>query len=178
MGVQGSRFKVQGLGCEVRGAGFGGREIERKFLVSGDFERDIVRRERIVQGYICAEEARTVRVRLQDNKGFLTIKSAPNAGGWSRYEFEQPLALVDAEELLKLCLPGVIDKVRYSIYVGNHLWEVDVFHGENEGLVVAEIELSSEEETFELPAWAGEEVTGDPKYYNARLAQKPFNQWD
>jgi len=107
----------------------------------------------------------------------LTIKSATNEKGWSRYEFEQQITQADAEELLKLCLPGVIDKVRHWIRVGNHLWEVDVFQGVNEGLVVAEIELSSEEETVELPAWVGEEVTGDPKYYNAMLSQKPFSQW-
>jgi CYTH domain-containing protein len=154
-----------------------GQEIERKFLVKGDFEKDVLRRERIVQGYICAEKERTVRIRIQGDEGFLTIKSAPNERGWSRYEFELPVALNDAEELLKLCLTGVIDKVRHWIHVGNHLWEVDVFHGDNEGLVVAEIELASEEETFELPVWAGEEVTGDTKYYNAMLSQKPFSQW-
>ena len=175
MEVQGSRFKGQGSGFEVQGSGC--TEIERKFLVKGDFEKDVLTRKRIVQGYICAEEARTVRVRIQGDEGFLTIKSASNERGWSRYEFEQPVALADAEELLKLCLPSVIDKVRHWIRVGNHLWEVDVFQGDNEGLVVAEIELSSEEETFELPAWAGEEVTGDPKYYNARLSLKPFKQW-
>ena len=159
----------------VQGSGY--TEIERKFLVKGDFEQDIVDRKRIVQGYICAEEARTVRVRIQGDEGFLTIKSASNERGWSRYEFEQLVTLVDAEELLKLCLPGVIDKIRHWIQVGNHLWEVDVFYGKNEGLVVAEIELSSEEETFELPAWVGEEVTGDAKYYNAMLSQNPFSQW-
>ena len=132
---------------------------------------------RIVQGYICSDASRSVRVRIREDKGFLTIKSATNERGWSRYEFEQPVALNDAEELLKLCLPGIIDKVRHWIHVGNHLWEVDVFHGDNEGLAVAEIELSSEEETFELPEWAGDEVTGDAKYYNAKLSQKPFKQW-
>ena len=154
-----------------------GLEIERKFLVKGDFEKEVVSRKRIVQGYICAEHDRTVRVRIQGDEGFLTIKSAPNEKGWSRYEFEQPLTLNDANELLKLCLPGVIDKVRHWIPAGNHLWEVDVFQGENEGLVVAEIELSSEDEIFELPTWVDEEVTGDAKYYNACLSQKPFSQW-
>jgi len=152
-------------------------EIERKFLVKSDFEQDAMKRKRIVQGYICAEEARTVRIRIQGEEGFLTIKGAANEKGWSRYEFEAPVARTDAEELLKLCRPGIIDKVRHWIYVGNHLWEVDVFHGDNEGLIVAEIELASEEETFELPDWAGEEVTGDAKYYNAALSQKPFSQW-
>jgi CYTH domain-containing protein len=154
------------------------QEIERKFLVKGDFAQDAVRQKRIIQGYICADMARTVRVRIQGDDAFLTIKSAPDGKGWSRYEFEKPISPTDAGELLKLCLPGVIDKVRHWIHVGNHLWEVDVFHGENEGLVVAEIELSSEDETFELPAWAGEEVSGDSKYYNASLSQKPFSQWN
>ena len=170
MGVQSSKFKVQGSSS-------GGTEIERKFLVKGDFEKDVLRRQRIVQGYICVEEARTVRVRIQGDEGFLTIKSAANEKGWSRYEYEQPVSLVDAEELLKLCLPGVIDKVRHWIHAGNHLWEVDVFHGDNDGLVVAEIELSSEEEIFELPEWVGDEVTGNAKYYNAKLSQKPYSQW-
>jgi CYTH domain-containing protein len=152
-------------------------EIERKFLVIGDFEKDVLKRKRIVQGYICAEEDRTVRIRIQGDECFLTIKSAPNERGWSRYEFEQQITPADAEALLKLCLPGIIDKVRHWIQAGNHLWEVDVFHGENEGLIVAEIELSSEEETFDLPAWIGEEVTGDAKYYNAMLSQKPYNRW-
>jgi len=152
-------------------------EIERKFLVEGGFENDVFEQKRIVQGYICAEPERTVRVRIQGDKGFLTIKGASNEKGWSRYEFEQPISVADAEELLKLCLPGIIDKVRHLIRVGKHLWEVDVFHGDNEGLVVAEIELLSEDEAFEIPAWAGREVTGDAKYYNAMLSQKPFNQW-
>ena len=177
MGVQGSKSSFEGGRGMSKVQGAGSMEIERKFLVKGDFEKDVLKQKRIVQGYICAEETRTVRVRIQGDEGFLTIKSPVNERGWSRYEYEQSLALNDAEELLKLCLPGVIDKVRYWIRVGNHMWEVDVFQGDNEGLIVAEIELSSEEETFELPPWVGEEVTGDAKYYNAVLSQKPFNQW-
>ena len=153
-----------------------GQEIERKFLIKGDFAKDVIRTKRIVQGYICAEKDRTVRIRMQGEECFLTIKGATNERGLSRYEFEQQIAPADAEELLKLCLPGIIDKVRNWITVGNHIWEVDVFQGNNEGLVMAEIELSSEEELFEIPEWAGEEVTGDPKYYNAMLSQKPKNQ--
>jgi CYTH domain-containing protein len=152
-------------------------EIERKFLVKSDFEKEVVRRSRIVQGYLCSDAMRTVRVRIRGEEGFLTIKSASNERGWSRYEFEQSIPLADAEELMKLCLPGIIDKVRHWIPAGNHTWEVDVFHGDNEGLVMAEIELSSEEETFELPDWVGEEVTGNPAYYNALLAKYPFSQW-
>jgi len=154
-----------------------GLEIERKFLVNGDFSGQADSYSRIVQGYICADKDRTVRVRICGDKGFLTIKSASNERGWSRYEFEQPISVTDAEELLKLCLPGVIDKVRYWVKVGEHIWDVDVFHGDNEGLIVAEIELQSEDEIFELPEWAGEEVTGDPKYYNAMLSKHPFGRW-
>ncbi|MDR0348268.1 MAG: CYTH domain-containing protein [Tannerella sp.] len=154
-----------------------GLEIERKFLVKGDFSRQTDASSRMVQGYICTGKDCTVRIRICGEKGFLTIKSAPNKRGWSRYEFEQPVPLADAEELLKLCLPGIIEKVRYRIHAGKHTWEVDVFHGENEGLVVAEIELESEDEVFELPEWAGREVTGDPKYYNAMLSKHPFSRW-
>jgi CYTH domain-containing protein len=154
------------------------REIERKFLVRGDFAKEATCRKRIVQGYICAEKDRTVRVRIQGDECFLTIKSASNERGWSRYEFEQQIPPADAEELLKLCLPGIIEKIRHWVHVGNHVWEVDVFQGDNEGLVMAEIELSSEDESFEMPEWAGVEVTGNPGYYNAWLAQNPFNQLD
>ena len=132
---------------------------------------------RIVQGYICSDASRSVRVRICEDKGFLTIKSATNERGWSRYEFEQPIALRDAEELMKLCLPGQIDKVRHYVKTGNHTWEVDVFHGENEGLVIAEIELESEDETFELPEWVGKEVSGHANYYNSMLATHPYSQW-
>jgi len=153
------------------------QEIERKFLVRGDFMPDAGQSRRIVQGYLCADAERTVRIRICDEDGYLTIKSASNARGWSRYEFEQEIPLADAEEMLRLCLPGIIDKVRYWAKVGNHTWEVDVFHGDNEGLTVAEIELLSEDETFELPTWAGEEVTGDVRYYNAMLSKHPYCQW-
>ena len=162
---------------EVQGSKSGCTEIERKFLVKGDFGKAVVKRKRIVQGYLCADKERTVRVRIQGDEGYLTIKSASNERGWSRYEFEQQIALTDAEELLKLCLPGIIDKVRHWIPVGDHCWEVDVFEGENKGLVMAEIELSSENESFEIPGWIGEEVTSDPKYYNVQLSQLPFKQW-
>ena len=146
-------------------------EIERKFLVRGDFEKGVTYRKRIVQGYICAEKDRTVRVRKQGEECFLTIKGTSDKRGLSRYEFEQQIASTDADELLKLCLPGMIDKVRHWIPIGNHTWEVDVFQGKNKGLIIAEIELSSEDESFELPAWVGEEVTGDPRYYNAMLSK-------
>ena len=155
-----------------------GKEIERKFLVKDNsFVYEAFKRRRIVQGYICADAGRSVRVRICDDEGFLTIKSATNERGWSRYEFEKPISIVEAEELMKLCLPGIIDKVRHYVKVGNHTWEVDIFHGENEGLVMAEIELESEDETFELPLWAGQEVSGEAGYYNSMLAKHPFSKW-
>lgn len=154
-------------------------ETERKFLVRNhSFIDEAFQAKRIVQGYICADTERSVRVRIRGEEGFLTIKSATNDRGWSRYEFEQPLTLNDAEALMKLCLPGLIDKVRHYVKVGGHIWEVDVFHGENEGLVVAEIELESEEDVFEIPSWIDREVSGDPKYYNLMLAQHPYSTWN
>jgi len=150
-------------------------EIERKFLVKNDaFIHEAFRKRRIVQGYICADAERSVRVRICGDEAFLTIKGATNGRGWSRYEFEQPVPMNDAEELLQLCMPGRIEKERHYVMFGGHTWEVDVFHGANEGLTVAEIELASEDETFELPAWVGQEVSGDPRYYNAMLAKNPF----
>ena len=150
-------------------------EIERKFLVKDNsFIDKAFRKRSIVQGYICSDAERTVRVRICDDKAFLTIKSASNERGWSRYEFELSIPKKDAVELLKLCLPGLIEKTRYDVIFGNHTWEVDVFHGENEGLMVAEIELSSEDEPFELPEWVGQEVSGNINYYNAMLAKNPI----
>ena len=134
-------------------------EIERKFLVKGDFSRQVTSAQRIVQGYICSQPGRTVRIRIRGEEGFLTIKGASDEKGLSRYEFEQKIPLADAEELLKLCEPGAIDKVRNLVPVGKHTWEVDVFHGDNEGLVLAEIELASEDEPFERPDWIGQVVT-------------------
>lgn len=152
-------------------------EIERKFLVKGDFSKEVISSQRIVQGYICSQPGRTVRVRIHGEKGFLTIKGPSDDKGLSRYEFEQEIPLVDAEQLLKLCEPGAIDKVRHLVPIGQHVWEVDVFHGANEGLVMAEIELSSEDEPFEKPAWLGEEVSGDRRYYNSMLTKAPYSQW-
>lgn len=114
-------------------------------------------------------------IRIRGEEGFLTIKGASDEKGLSRYEFEQKIPLVDAERLLELCEPGAIDKVRYLVPRGSHTWEVDVFHGANEGLILAEIELSSEDEPFEKPAWLGKEVSGDRRYYNSMLTKHPFN---
>ncbi|MDR2969821.1 MAG: CYTH domain-containing protein [Tannerellaceae bacterium] len=151
------------------------KEIERKFLVTGDFRENMLQSERFVQGYICAQPEKTVRVRMAGRKGFLTIKGASDEKGLSRFEFEREISPGEAEELFKLCEPGMIEKVRHQVKEGNHVWEVDIFHGANEGLVLAEIELQSEDESFELPAWIGKEVTGDRRYYNSMLAKHPFS---
>lgn len=153
-------------------------EIERKFLVKGDFLPYVSAAQRIVQGYICTQPGRTVRIRIRGEEGFLTIKGASDDKGLSRYEFEQSIPLADAEELLKLCEPGAIDKVRHLVPAGKHTWEVDVFRGANDGLILAEIELESEDEPFDKPDWLGEEVSGDRRYYNSMLTQFPYTEWD
>jgi CYTH domain-containing protein len=153
-------------------------EIERKFLVrDSSFIGMSFKNIRIVQGYICRDAERSVRIRIAGDEAFITVKSASDAKGWSRYEFERRVPLDDAEELMKLCLPGVIEKVRYCVRAGSHTWEVDVFHGENEGLTVAEIELESVDDTFAIPDWAGREVSGEAKYYNAVLSKSPYSKW-
>ena len=152
-------------------------EIERKFIVKGDFSKEVCDSQRIVQGYICSQPGRTVRIRIRGEKGFLTIKGPSDDKGLSRYEFEQEIPLPDAEQLLTLCEPGGIDKVRHLVRAGKHTWEVDVFHGANDGLVMSEIELASEDEPFEKPDWIGEEVSGDRRYYNSMLTKEPYSQW-
>lgn len=154
------------------------QEIERKFLVTGSFREQVTRRTRIVQGYLSSVPERTVRVRIKGDKGFLTIKGIGNASGATRFEWEQEIPLAEAEQLLAICEPGVIDKIRHLVPAGVHTFEVDEFHGENEGLVVAEIELGSEGESFERPVWLGEEVTGDPRYFNSMLMKHPFSRWE
>lgn len=153
------------------------KEIERKFLVKGEYKSQAFSQSRIIQGYICSAPGRTVRVRIRDGKGYLTIKGASDASGMTRYEWEKELSLREAEELMKLCEPGVIDKIRYLVRSGQHVFEVDEFYGGNEGLVIAEVELGSEGETFVKPAFIGEEVTGDTRYYNSRLMKKPYTTW-
>lgn len=153
------------------------QEIERKFLVTGDFKSQAVAQSRISQGYISTARGRTVRVRIRDGKGYLTIKGASNASGTSRYEWEKELPLAEAEELMKLCEPGIIDKTRYLIRSGAHTFEVDEFYGENQGLVVAEVELASEDENFVKPSFIGQEVTGDVRYYNSQLMKNPYTTW-
>jgi CYTH domain-containing protein len=153
-------------------------EIERKFLVtSSQFITDAFRSLRIVQGYLSSNPARTVRIRIKGDKGYLTIKGVGNESGLSRFEWETEIPVADAERLLILCETGIIDKIRHEVKFKNHIIEVDVFAGANEGLTIAEIELESEKETVEKPAWLGLEVTNDEKYYNAYLSKNPFQQW-
>lgn len=153
-------------------------EIERKFLVlSNDFINESFSQKRIVQGYLSSNPERTVRVRVKGDKGFLTIKGKSNANGTTRLEWEREISLIDAETLLTICESGIIDKVRYEVKVGNHVYEIDIFSGENQGLIMAEIELESESEIFEKPNWLGEEVTNDERYYNAYLSKNPFTTW-
>ena len=155
------------------------QEIERKFLVKDGFKAEAFGAVRIVQGYLSSAPERTVRVRVKGEKGFITVKGAGNASGAARFEWEKEIPAEDARALLDLAEPGVIDKTRYLVRNtdGKHVWEVDEFHGDNEGLVVAEIELSGEDEPFDRPAWLGEEVTGDLRYYNSMLKQHPFKEW-
>jgi CYTH domain-containing protein len=153
-------------------------EIERKFLVqSDDFIRESFSKKRIVQAYLNSAPERTVRIRIKDDKGFITIKGKGNATGVSRLEWEQEISLDDAEVLLSICEKGLIDKTRYDVKVGQHVFEVDVFAGENSGLLLAEIELKSENEVFVKPKWLGKEVTNDERYYNAYLSKNPFTTW-
>lgn len=153
------------------------QEIERKFLVVGEYKTQAFAQSRIIQGYISSARGRTVRVRIRDGKGYLTIKGASNASGTSRYEWEKEIPLEEAEELMKLCEPGIIDKTRYLVRSGAHVFEVDEFYGENEGLTVAEVELGSEEEAFVKPDFIGVEVTGDIHYYNSQLMKNPYTTW-
>jgi adenylate cyclase len=152
-------------------------EIERKFLVKGEFKNLASKETRIVQGYLSSVPERTVRVRIKGDKGFITIKGIGSASGATRYEWEKEIPTSEVEELLKICEPGVIDKSRFLVKVGNHTFEVDEFYGENKGLTIAEIELSSESESFVKPDWLGDEVTGDTKYYNSMLMKNPFTKW-
>jgi adenylate cyclase len=152
-------------------------EVERKFLVKGEFKNIASKETRIVQGYLSSVPERTVRVRIKGDKGFITIKGIGNTSGATRYEWEKEIPINEVEDLLKICEPGIIDKTRYLVKAGNHTYEVDEFYGENQGLIVAEVELLSESERFEKPDWLGEEVTGDTKYYNSMLMKNPYTKW-
>lgn len=154
-----------------------GLEIERKFLVCGEYKGLASSHSHIIQGYICSQKGRTVRVRLRDDRAYLTIKGPSFNGGLSRYEFEKEISKDEGLSLLRLCEPGIVDKVRWLVPVGDHTFEVDEFLGDNEGLVVAEVELGSEQEYFDRPPFLGEEVTGDRRYYNSCLRILPYSQW-
>ena len=154
------------------------QEIERKFLVTGDFKKHATKQTKIVQGFLSTVPERTVRVRIKGDKGFLTVKGIGNQSGASRFEWEKEISVEDAQDLLAICEPGVIDKTRFIVPAGNGLvFEVDEFYGTNEGLTVAEIELPSEDTPFEKPDWLGEEVTGDVRYYNSMLMKNPYKEW-
>ncbi len=153
-------------------------EIERKFLVKDEqFKTLATKQTRIVQGYLSSAPERTVRVRIKGEQGFLTIKGISNESGASRFEWEKEISAEEAKSLLEICEPGVIDKTRFLVTAGPHTYEVDEFYGENRGLVVAEIELHSEDEVFEKPEWLAQEVTGDARYYNSMLMKNPFTEW-
>lgn len=154
-------------------------EIERKFLVLGsEFKAEASKSFRIIQGYLSSVPDRTVRVRIKEDRGYLTIKGSVSKSGISRYEWEKEIELDEALELMKICEPGVIEKIRYEVVSGHHIFEIDEFFGENLGLVVAEVELSSEEEIFIKPSWIGKEVTGDSRYYNSSLTKMPHAKWE
>ena len=160
-------------------------ETERKFQVTGDFMPYVTKSYRICQGYLSSVPERTVRVRIKADKGYITVKGIGSDSGMSRYEWEKEIPVEDASDLLKLCGPGIIDKTRHIVpavsgedrYGCSHTFEVDEFHGENEGLIIAEIELSTEDEEFVRPQWLGEELTGDTRYYNSYLSSHPYKSW-
>ncbi|MBR5392583.1 MAG: CYTH domain-containing protein [Prevotella sp.] len=153
------------------------QEIERKFLVKGDFKSEVFKSTRITQGYLSSVPERTVRVRVKGDKGFITIKGIGNESGASRFEWEKEIPVDEVRELLKICEPGVIDKTRYLVKNGDFTFEVDEFYGDNDGLTVAEIELPDEQAQFNRPAWLGEEVTGDVRFYNSMLMKNPYKNW-
>ncbi len=153
------------------------REIERKFIVTGDFRKDVLNSTRIIQGYLSSVPERTVRIRIRNDKAFLTIKGPGDPSGISRFEWEKEISVKDAEDLMNLCEPGIINKIRHEIMVGKHIYEVDEFLGENYGLIIAELELSDEYESFEKPEWLGKEVTGDQRYYSSFLSAHPYSKW-
>jgi len=153
-------------------------EIERKFLVKSDFFKAAASRKyEIAQGYLNSDPERTVRIRIKGESGFLTIKGQSNETGTTRFEWETEIPLSEAKPLLSLCEKGLITKTRYEVKVGNHIFEVDEFSGDNEGLIVAEIELKDENEPFKKPDWLGVEVTNEPRYYNAALSHNPYKNW-
>ena len=152
-------------------------EIERKFLVAGDYKSHAFTHYRIVQGYLSSVPERVVRIRIQDDAAYLTIKSTIADSEFTRYEWEREIPVKDAEDMLKFCEKEIIEKTRHLIKVGAHVFEVDEFYGNNQGLILAEVELASEGEIFEKPSWLGEEVTCDNRYYNSMLVKHPYSEW-
>lgn len=152
-------------------------EIERKFLVKGEYKSKAYKSYEIIQGYLCRGCTRTVRVRIRDNQAFITIKGPSRDGGLSRFEWEKEITVDEAKELMTLCEYSVITKRRFLVKEGKHVFEVDEFYGDNEGLTVAEVELGAVDEEFERPDWLGVEVTGDRRYSNASLSRNPFKYW-
>ena len=154
------------------------QEIERKFLVLNETYKSAGNSSfRIRQGYLSSNPERSVRIRIKGDSGYITVKGATDPSGISRYEWEKMIPAMEAEELLNICEPGTIDKIRYEIEFGNHIFEVDEFLGDNLGLVIAELELTSEDESYQRPDWLGCEVTGQLKYYNSQLSRRPYNLW-
>ena len=153
-------------------------EIERKFLVLSEaFKTEAFNKIRIIQGFLSTHKERTVRVRIKGKKAFITVKGISNNEGTSRLEWEKEIPVKEAETLLSICEPNLIEKTRFEIKSGNHVFEVDEFYGENEGLIIAEIELTSENEDFKKPDWLGKEVTGDVRFYNSLLSKTPYRNW-
>lgn len=153
-------------------------EIERKFLVKDEFKKFTIKKYKIAQGFLSTVPERTVRIRIRDTKGFITVKGLSNKSGTTRFEWEKEIAIDEAQKLLALCKPPIIEKIRYIIPTSNELYfEVDEFLGENKGLLIAEIELPFENFQFKKPNWLGKEVTGEVKYYNSMLVKKPFRTW-
>lgn len=151
------------------------RETERKFLVAGDFRGEVSGASHIIQGYLSSAPGRTVRVRLRDEQGWITVKGP--ARGLTRIEWEKEIPAGEAQLLLSLCEPGIIDKTRYLVSSGQHTFEVDEFHGDNDGLVMAEVELKAPDEPYQKPPFIAEEVTGDRRYYNSHLRMHPYCLW-
>ncbi|WP_046754971.1 CYTH domain-containing protein [Kordia jejudonensis] len=154
------------------------QEIERKFLVNNQkFKEEAITSFEIAQGFLNTHPERTVRIRIKGDEGFLTIKGKSNESGTSRFEWEKEISIAEAKQLLQLCEEGIIEKIRHNIPRGTHTFEVDEFFGENEGLIVAEVELQHENEAFQKPTWLGKEVTGQTQYYNSQLSKKPYKTW-
>lgn len=154
-----------------------GYEIERKFLVRGEFKSKSFKNFKIKQGYLALSGANVVRVRVKGDAGFITVKTAVKEGTITRNEWEYEIPIAEAEEMLLLCEDALLDKTRYLVEHGNHVFEVDEFHGENDGLLLAEVELESEDEEYQKPEWLGEEVTGNVRYYNSFLSIHPYTGW-